>query len=98
MKIKNKDLLEEFAKKHADTVKPLQRWLDVVEEYDFIDHNELKQIFPNADYVGNERYVFNLKGNKYRLVVLVIFVMGVMYIRFCGTHSEYDKIKDIKNI
>lgn len=98
MKIKNKDLLEAFANKHADTLKPIQRWLEIVEEYDFKDHNDLKKIFPNADYVGNERYVFNIKGNRYRLVVLVVFVAGVMFVRFCGTHTEYDKIKDIKNI
>lgn len=55
-------------------------------------------MFPSADYVGNERYVFNIKGNRYRFVVMVVFFNGVMDIRFCGTHSEYDKIKDIKNI
>ena len=45
-----------------------------------------------------ERYVFNVKGNNYRTVVLVVFFAGTVAIRFIGTHSEYDKIKDIKNI
>jgi len=46
---------------------------------------------PKADYVGNQRYVFDIKG-------MVIFFNGVMDIRFCGTHADYDKIKDIENI
>ncbi len=50
------------------------------------------------DSVGNKRYVFNIKGNNYRVVVLILFVTGRVYIRFIGTHAEYDKIKDIKNI
>ena len=49
-------------------------------------------------FVGNGRYVFNIKGNTYRLVVLVIFVNGTMQVKFCGTHAEYDKIKNIENL
>ena len=55
-------------------------------------HADIKQMFPSADYVKNGRYVFNIGGNKYRLVAVVIFVAGVMNIRFIGTHAEYDKI------
>ena len=51
-----------------------------------------------ADYVGNDRYVFNISGNKFRLVTIVVFFQGFLHIRFVGTHAEYDKIKDIKNI
>ena len=61
-------------------------------------HADLKQDFPSADYVGNNRYVFNIRGNNYRKIVLVVFFAGTAAIRFIGTHSEYDKIKDIKNI
>ena len=50
------------------------------------------------DSVGNQRYVFNIKGNNYRLVVIVRFTQKAVLIRFIGTHEEYDKIKDIKNI
>ncbi len=59
---------------------------------------DLKADFPSADFVGNNRYVFNIKGNNYRTVVLVVFFAGTVAIRFVGTHGEYDKIKDIKNI
>ena len=61
-------------------------------------HAELKRAFPSADYVGNDRYVFNISGNKFRLVTIVVFFQGFLHIRFVGTHAEYDKIKDIKNI
>ena len=48
-------------------------------------------------YVGNQHYVFNIKGNNYRLVVVIMFIPGLVYIRWVGTHKEYDKI-DCKNI
>jgi len=55
-------------------------------------------MFNNVDYVGNDRYVFNIKGNHYRLVVVIRFLKGRVFIRFVGTHAEYDKIQDIQNI
>lgn len=88
----------DFARKHADAVSPVNNWIDIVESNEFTNHNELKAFFPTADYVGNSRYVFNIKGNRYRLVVLVVFISGTMRIKFCGTHSEYDKITDIQSI
>lgn len=53
---------------------------------------ELKKDFNNVDYVGNERYVFNIKGNHYRVVCIIIFASKKVYIRFIGTHAEYNKI------
>lgn len=58
----------------------------------------LKDFGKSADYVGNDRYVFNISGNKFRLITIVVFFQGFLHIRFIGTHAEYDKIKDIKNI
>jgi len=98
MKIADKTVLDNFMDKHADTRNPINKWIDIVENNNFNNHNELKSIFPYADYVGNGRYVFNIKGNKYRFVVLVVFIAGFMQIRFCGTHAQYDKIKNIENI
>lgn len=98
MTITNKNVLDDFTDKHADTRSPINKWVEIVENSDFRNHNELKDVFPLADYVGNSRYVFNIKGNRYRFVVLVVFAFGRMQIRFCGTHAEYDKIKEIENI
>ena len=57
-----------------------------------VNHADLKQMFPSADYVKNGRYVFNIGGNNYRVVAVVIFIGGVMNIRFVCTHAEYDKM------
>ena len=92
MKILKFKLLKDFARKHPDSADALMRWAEYVEK------TELKQAFPSADYVGNDRYVFNISGNKFRLVTIVVFFQGFLHIRFVGTHAEYDKIKDIKNI
>ena len=59
--------------------------------------SDIKVDFPATDYVGNQRYVFNIRGNKYRLVVVVKFTIGHIFIRFVGTHSEYDRI-DVSTI
>ena len=54
--------------------------------------NDIRQTFNSVDYVGNQRYVFNIKGNDYRLVVVIQFTPQFVYVRFIGTHSEYEKI------
>jgi mRNA interferase HigB len=92
MIIANKELLYEFVQTHAQAVKPLNKWVETVKKARWKSHAELKAQFPSADYVKNGRYVFNIGGNNYRVVTVVIFTGGVMNIRFVGTHSEYNKI------
>lgn len=98
MKILKFKLLKAFWKKHPDAEDSLMRWAEYVEKTEWKSHADLKEAFPSADYVGNDRYVFNISGNKFRLVTIVIYFQGFLQIRFIGTHAEYDKIKDIKNI
>lgn len=98
MKLLKYKLLKEFWKKHPDAEMPLNRWAKYVESCDWRTHAELKEAFPPADYVGNDRYVFNVSGNKYRLIAVVVFFNGIMQVRFVGTHAEYDKIKNVKCI
>ena len=69
-----------------------------VERNEWKNHADLKAAFPSADYVGNDRYVFNISGNKYRLITIVVFYGGFLHVRFVGTHAEYDKIKNIRTI
>lgn len=57
-----------------------------------------KKDFNSVDSVGNQRFVFNIKGNDYRLIVIIRFSIQRIYIRFVGTHDDYNKINDIKNI
>ncbi len=92
MIIANKELLNDYVQRHANALKPLNKWIEDVSAAQWKNHAELKQTFPSADYVKNGRYVFNIGGNNYRLVAVVIFIGGVMNIRVVGTHAEYDKI------
>lgn len=98
MKIIYPERIEEFADRHPDAKAALERWSAVVKAATWKHHADLKKDFPSADYVGNNRYVFNIKGNNYRTVVMLVFFAGTVAIRFIGTHKEYDKIKDIKTI
>ena len=98
MKIAGSKILEDFCKKHSDVIDALSKWVDVVGNAKWTNHNDLKTDYPTADFVGNKRYVFNVKGNHYRLVVVVVFIAEIIEIRFVGTHAEYDKIKDSSNI
>jgi len=92
MQVFNKELIEKFVKKNASSASAINRWISIMEEHHFSNHNELKSLFASADYVGKSRYVFNIKGNDYRLVAVVLFVMDVATVCFIGTHAEYDKI------
>ena len=92
MEIINKELIDKFVAQHANTRKVLNRWIEQMENAKFKNHFELKLQYPSADYVGNNRYVFNIKGNDYRLVAIVLFAVDLITICFIGTHSEYDKI------
>lgn len=88
----------EFSKMYADAENPLNFWYHTVTAKDWNNLSEIKQTFNSVDYVGNSRYVFNIKGNDYRLIAIISLNAKKVYIRFIGAHSEYDKIKDIKNI
>lgn len=97
MKIIDSEKLEKFIRKHMDADKAVQKWIETCESANWKNHSDLKNDFLSADYVGNNRYVFNIKGNNYRIVAVVVFFAGRMIIRFIGTHPEYDKI-DVKTI
>lgn len=88
----------EFSKKHSDAENSLNFWYHTVIAKEWNNLNNIKETFNSVDYVGNNRYVFNIKGNDYRLIAIISFNAKKTYIRFIGTHSEYDKINDIKNI
>ena len=77
---------------HDDSQAALERWYNMAEAAEWKNLSDIKVDFPSTDYVGNQHYVFNIRGNKYRLVVVVKFTIGHIFIRFVGTHSEYDKI------
>ena len=99
MRIVSHRRLVEFYQKDGreDARAALERWYSVAGKAQWKNLADLKEDFPATDYVGNQRYVFNIKGNKYRLVVVVKFTISHVFIRFVGTHGEYEKI-DVKTI
>jgi mRNA interferase HigB len=97
MVIISKSALTQFAQIHADALIALIEWYDTTLEADWSNLSDVRQTFNSVDYVGNERYVFNIKGNRYRLIVVILFSIRTIYIKFVGTHAEYDKI-DAKTV
>ena len=87
-----KRTLLEFAERHPTAASPLNNWYNIAKAADWSKLSDIKKVFNNVDYVGNDRYVFNLKGNDFRLVAMIFFDKRTLFIRFLGTHAEYDKI------
>lgn len=86
--------LREFWEKteYADSETSLRSWYYDVKSVDWKNPNELKQQYKNASIVGEGRVVFNIKGNTYRLVVSIDYEFQVIFIRFIGTHKQYDTL------
>ena len=98
MRVIAKKTIVEYYTMHADAKTALEEWFEKAELADWQNFSDIKDSFRSADWVGNNRVVFNIKGNDYKLVVLVLFKIKMVYVRFIGTHAEYDKIQDISNI
>lgn len=79
-------------KGYEDSKVALERWYQIAKKAKWKNLSEIKSDFLSADYVGNQHYVFNIRGNKYRLVIVVKFTVGYALVRWVGTHEEYDKI------
>ena len=92
MRVVTPKRLKEFSEKHPQAKIPLLNWYEVTKKASWKNVNDVKKDFSSADYVGNNRFVFNIKGNDYRLITINIFASQKVYIRFFGTHAEYDKI------
>jgi mRNA interferase HigB len=97
MRVIAKSTLRAFWEKHSDAEVPLKTWYKIAEKANWKDSHEVKEVYSDVSIIGSNRLVFNIKGNKYRLVVYVIFKFQKMFIRFVGTHHQYDRI-DVKTI
>ncbi|AEI49315.1 type II toxin-antitoxin system HigB family toxin [Runella slithyformis] len=98
MVVISKTILNHFGLSHSDAADALNEWYEAVKSADWNNLAEIKQTFNSVDYVKNNRYVFNIKGNRYRLVALIFFNVRTVYIKWIGTHAEYDKIENIATI
>ena len=76
----------------------LEDWYNKTKHAEWTCFADIKNTFNSVDSVGNKRYVFNIKGNDYRLVVIIKFTVSHVLIRFVGTHAEYSRITDIQHI
>jgi mRNA interferase HigB len=94
MRIITYKAIDQYSALHTAAKIALDEWYIKTELSEWVCFADMKKSFNSVDSVGNKRYVFNIKGNSYRLIALVLFVPQIVYIRFIGTHSEYDKIKD----
>ncbi len=74
----------------------LLEWYHEFSKYSFKNFNELKQIYANASLIGDDRVIFNIMGNKYRLIVRIVFEYKAVQIKWFGTHNEYDKVDVLK--
>ena len=97
MRVIAKSTLREFWKKHADSEQQLKSWFRETEKTSWETINDLKKDYPKASILKDNRIVFDIKGNNYRLIVKFNFEYQICWIRFIGTHAEYDKI-DANNI
>lgn len=92
MRIIAKRTLKEYWTAHANCRKELEEWYALAIKANWSSPRDVKNVFPKASVVGNNRVVFNIVGNNYRLIVKFAYKSRIGFIRFIGTHSEYDKV------
>lgn len=92
MRVIAKKILREFWERHPLAKEPLSAWYREVEREDWDEPMKVKAKYGTASILGDNRVVFNIKGNNYRLVVKINYPYRVVYIRFVGTHAEYNTI------
>lgn len=97
MRVIARPVLREFWEKYTDAEQPLKAWLAEAESAAWRTPRDIKDLYGNASVVGDNRIVFNIAGNKYRLVVHFHYEYGIARIKFIGTHPDYDAI-DVETI
>lgn len=97
MVVISKSAITEFVNRFPAAEAPLAKWYHEVKAADWKDYSDMKRTFNSVDAVGNDRFVFNVGGNNFRLIALIIFRRRTIFILFIGTHAEYNKI-DATNI
>ena len=92
MRIIAKKALREFWERHADAEQALKAWYHDAKNAEWKRPADIRQTYVTASILANNRVVFNIRGNTYRLIVAINYDFGIVYIRFVGTHTEYDHI------
>jgi len=84
-------IVQAFVSKHPESAESLNRWYKITRGASWKEFSDIKRDFGSVDAVGNDRYVFNIRGNVFRLEALIHFNKRTLYIRYIGTHANYDK-------
>jgi mRNA interferase HigB len=92
MRILSRSTLRDFWESHPDAEEALKTWYYEASHIDWQSPVDVKSTHGNASIIANNRVVFNIKGNTYRLIVAIRYDIGIIFIRFIGTHAEYDKV------
>jgi mRNA interferase HigB len=92
MRVIAKKRLIAYWEKHRDAEQPLKSWYDEALKAEWKTPQDIKNQYATASFLSNNRVVFNIKGNDHRLIVAVAYRLGVLYIKFVGTHAQYDKV------
>lgn len=96
LRIISKKILRDFWGKHSESQQQLTSWFREVSKMEWKSPNDIKKEYPSASFLENNRVVFNIKGNKYRLIVRINYDYRMVWIRFIGTHADYDKVDATK--
>ena len=91
MRVIAKKILREFWEKHSDSREQLKSWFQETSDSQWKGPKEIKKEYPSASFLADNRVVFNIKGNNFRLIVKINYDYQMVWIRFIGTHAEYDK-------
>lgn len=91
-------ILRDYFSKETNATTALRDWYKIAKKAEWNNFADLKNSFNSADAVGNDRYVFNIKGNHYRIVAIVMFKIKRVYVRWVGNHKDYDRIKNIDKL
>ena len=97
MRIIARKTLRKFWERHSPAREPLLAWYREVEHEDWDTPAKVKAKYGSASIIGTDRAVFNIKGNDYRLVVRIDYAYRIVYVRFVGTHADYDRV-DVKEV
>ncbi|MEA1892345.1 MAG: type II toxin-antitoxin system HigB family toxin [Campylobacterota bacterium] len=94
MRIISKKRLKDFYENpsYSDSRSALESWHKEVSKFDWNNPNEIKLMYRSASIIGDEKVVFNIAGNKYRLIVKINYYAKIVFIKFIGTHKQYDKV------